>query len=150
MVDKKKVAVTGNWLELVMSFFDLAVTCGKNLPNDWESQEEVEAWLSSMVKPQAKVITLLMEDSAVTRLNASKPAVKRGEQAASNPVHEVGLLDLSVMQKSPKAEAGDIDWGMIVDWIAGVLVGMFPEYATVIELVATIVKQLLQIIQLQT
>lgn len=40
----------------------------------------------------------------------------------------------------------EFDWDQLIDWIAALLVGIFPQYETIIVMVATILKQLLDLI----
>lgn len=113
-------------VELVRAFLELAIKAAE-LPEDWNDEKSVQTWLQGTNEPLAKLIVLITPD----QVEALKASLKRRS-----------LIKSGAMERKPT----EFDWDQLIDWIAALLVGIFPQYETIIVMVATILKQLLDLI----
>ena len=117
-----------DFLVLLTALLDLCKSV-LDLPADWNSKEQVKEWLHGMEAGLATVIVILVPDSE--RVHSSRDAFFTDKFLRE------------AEQKFRGTALGDIDWGSVVDWVAGMLKMAFPQYASIIDLAVTILKQFL-------
>lgn len=119
-----------NVFELLKVVFDLA-KAAMSVPDDWNNEVQVDAWLGGLTVPLSKVIVFLVPDGTTV-----------AERADLRLKATSGLVGNFVGKKP-----GDLDWGTVVDWVVSLLSSLFPQYETLIVLVGTVLKQIIGLLQ---
>jgi len=94
------------------------------VPDDWNNVEKVEDWLAGTNRPLAEVIVLLTPEQTARLRVAAAVVVAKAQGKAPD----------------------DIDWDQIIDWLADLLVSIWPEQETMIRFFAQLLKAVIDII----
>jgi len=117
-------------VELIKSILDL-VRVGVNIPEDWNDEEQVVTWLTSISKPLGRVIVLIVPDATQPQKLEVLTKIREATKNVGDFTDEVG----------------EFDWNKIIDWLIELLVTIFPAHENIIRIVGTVIKQLISLIQ---
>ena len=119
----------GNLILLVKAILDL-VSAIIDLP-DWTDEDSIAVWIDGFQDELARVIILLT------------PA---GIMANEFGMHQGNMIE-SIKSEFRGKRVEDLDWKIVIDWVVNLLCTLFPEAAAIIQIVGTILKQLIDILK---
>jgi len=118
----------GNLILLVKAILDL-VSAIIDLP-DWTDKDSIEAWIDGFQDELARVIVLLTPAEVMTHVGMQQ-----------------GNMTKSIESEFRGKRVKDLDWKVVIDWVVNLLCTLFPEAAAIIQIVGTILKQLIDILK---
>ena len=125
------------WLEVFKALLDL-MEAAFPIP-DWSEETEVEKWLVGLAPAEAKLICIFANPEKVAKLRSVK--VKRA--AVLRLAGVVQVMSDGKVQANAEGLPEEVDWDVLIDWIAAIAIALFPQYEKWITIVAEILKQLL-------
>ncbi|MFH1739066.1 MAG: hypothetical protein ABIH23_08665 [bacterium] len=118
----------GSLILLVKAILDL-VSAIIDLP-DWTDEDSIEAWIDGFQDELARVIVLLTPAGVMANVG----------------MHQ-GNMTESIESEFRGKQVEDLDWKVVIDWVVNLLCTLFPEAAAIIQIVGTILKQLIDILK---
>jgi len=118
-----------NLIVLVKAVLDLAKAI-IDLP-DWNDEAAIEAWIDGFQAALAKVIVLLTPSRPMSVIARVSVQAKAAE---------------AILAEFVGKKVTDLDWKTLIDWVVNLLCMLFPGAASIIQIVGTILKQLVDLL----